>query len=99
MSKESQNSKDEKLGQFLAAPLAGRVSTRRASPAAKHGAHIVLPITSAIWRQVSIVASNAAGVKVWAPSLTAFDGLGWTSMISPSAPAAIDAADIEGTSE
>ena len=50
-------------------------------------------------RQVCIVASKAAGVKVCEPSLTALEGLGCTSMIRPSAPAAIYAADIDGTSD
>jgi hypothetical protein len=46
-----------------------------------------------------MVSRNAAGVRVWAPSLKASEGWGWTSKIKPSQPAATEARDMEGTNE
>ena len=55
--------------------------------------HIVRSTASAIRRHWSIICLNAAGVIVWAPSLTACSGSSWTSMIRASAPAAMAAFD------
>src|SRR6266568_4936144 len=89
------------MGFFPAAPAQTGVNSGTTGEKHIHNyvTYIVFPMTSAIFRHICIVVSNAAGVKVCEPSLTAFDGLGWTSMMSPSAPAAIEAADIDGTNE
>ena len=53
---------------------------------------------SATLRQVAMSWANVAGVIVCEPSETACSGSSWTSMIRPSAPAAMAAFDIGATS-
>lgn len=52
----------------------------------------------AIGFRSSINSANFSGSKDWPPSLRASDGFAWTSIINPSAPAAIDALHIAGIS-
>ena len=48
-------------------------------------------------RSIAIVSANFAKVSDCGPSESAFSGVGWTSIISPSAPAATAAHDMGGT--
>jgi hypothetical protein len=58
---------------------------------------IVRPIAGAMIRSSAIRRSNCDGNIVWAPSLSAWSGSTWTSIIKPSAPAATAARAIGAT--
>src|SRR5664280_1920090 len=51
------------------------------------------PSTLAIWRTSAMRSSNCCGKSDWLPSLRAWSGSVWTSMIKPSAPTATAARD------
>ena len=54
-------------------------------------------MAGAMIRSSAMSRSNCVGKIDWAPSLTAWSGSGWTSMIRPSAPAAMAARAIGAT--
>src|SRR3569623_1908819 len=58
---------------------------------------MVRPTAAAIWRSCFISSRNWSPLSDCAPSLSALSGSWWTSMRSPSAPAAIAARAIGGT--